>query len=231
MQLKTILNRVEKHKSFVYGKVRFRRKSGRLSLAVSLRPRRGSRPVCAGCGHRGPQYDRLAPRRFEFVPWWGLAVYFVYRMRRVDCRRCGVKLERVPWGNGRCRLTTTYRWFLAAWAKRLAWQEVGTVFYTSWQSVFRSVQYAVFWGIMHRKWEMGSARANHLKERHDHAGKKRRWEKQFQRTERECQRVAPAAKWPPLHHRPACGHPFQQKARSLNHEIGRGTAEARAGRK
>src|SRR5438270_11502433 len=91
MQLKTILNRVEKHKSFVYGKVRFRRKSGRLSLAVSLRPRRGSRPVCAGCGHRGPQYDRLAPRRFEFVPLWGLAVYFVYRMR------CGLP---AVWGQG-----------------------------------------------------------------------------------------------------------------------------------
>jgi transposase len=152
MQLKTILNRVEKHKSFVYGKIRFGQRRGRLSLLVNLRPRRGSRPVCAGCGRRGPQYDRLAARRFEFVPVWGLAVYFVYCMRRVDCRRCGVKVEQVPWGEGRCHLTKTYRWFLAAWAKRLAWQEVAAVFNTSWQSVFRSVRYAVFWGIVHRKW-------------------------------------------------------------------------------
>jgi len=152
MQLKTILNRVEKHKSFVYGKVRWRERSGRLGLEVRVRPRRGSRPVCAGCGRRGPQYDRLPPRRFQFVPLWGLAVYFVYRMRRVDCRRCGVRVERVPWGDGRCHLTKTYRWFLAAWARRLAWQEVATVFHTSWQSVFRSVRYAVFWGIVHRKW-------------------------------------------------------------------------------
>jgi transposase len=152
MQLQTILNRVAKHKSFVYGKVRFGPTAGRLSLLVSLRPRRGSRPVCTGCGHRGPVYDRLAPRRFQFVPFWGLAVYFVYRMRRVDCRRCGVKVERVPWGDGRCHLTKTYRWFLADWAKRLAWQEVATVFHTSWQSVFRSVRYAVFWGAVHREW-------------------------------------------------------------------------------
>lgn len=152
MQLKTILNRVEKHKSFVYGKVRFGLKGGRLSLAVSLRPRRKSRPVCSGCGRRGPQYDRLAARRFEFVPLWGLAVFFVYRMRRVDCRRCGVKVEQVPWGDGRCHLTKTYRWFLAGWAKRLAWQEVATVFHTSWQSVFRSVRHAVMWGVVHRKW-------------------------------------------------------------------------------
>ncbi len=152
MQLKTILNRVEKYKSFVYGKVKCRRSQGQLSLFVQLRPRRGSRPVCSGCGRRGPQYDHLKPRRFEFVPLWGLAVYFVYRMRRVNCQRCGVRVERVPWGKGRCHLTNTYRWFLAAWAKRLSWQEVATVFHTSWQSVFRSVRYAVMWGIVHRKW-------------------------------------------------------------------------------
>ncbi len=152
MQLKTILNRVEKHKSFVYGKVRFGQRRGRLSLLVHLRPRRGSRPVCSDCGRRGTMYDRLTARRFEFVPLWGMAVYFVYRMRRVDCRRCGVKVERVPWGDGQCHLTKTYRWFLAAWAKRLSWQEVATVFHTSWQSVFRSVRHAVFWGVVHRKW-------------------------------------------------------------------------------
>src|SRR5579863_4906394 len=44
MQLKTILNRVEKHKSFVYGKVQWRHDQGRLSLHVKVRPRRGSRP-------------------------------------------------------------------------------------------------------------------------------------------------------------------------------------------
>jgi transposase len=153
MQLKTILNRVQKHKSFVYGTVRMRRIKGRLSLEVRIHPRKNSRPVCSGCARCGPQYDRLAsPRRFEFVPLWGIAVFFVYRMRRVDCRRCGVKVEKVPWGHGRSRLTTTYRWFLASWAKRLSWQEVADVFHTSWQSVFRSVRLAVLWGIIHRKW-------------------------------------------------------------------------------
>lgn len=152
MQLKTILNRVQKHKSFVYGKVRARRIKGRLSLEVRIRPRKNSRPVCSGCDRRGPRYDRLEPRRFEFVPLWGMAVFFVYRMRRVDCRQCGVKVEKVPWAHGRSRLTTTYRWFLAAWAKRLSWQETADVFHTSWQSVFRSVRMTVIWGILHRKW-------------------------------------------------------------------------------
>jgi transposase len=152
MQLKTILNLVQKYKSFVYGKVRRRRIDGRPALLVWIHPRKNGRPICSGCARRGPQYDRLAPRRFEFVPLWGLAVYFVYRMRRVDCPQCGVKVEQVPWARGRSRLTTTYRWFLASWAKRLSWQEVADVFHTSWQSVFRSVRLAVFWGIVHRKW-------------------------------------------------------------------------------
>jgi transposase len=152
MQLKTILNRVEKYKSFVYGKVRLSKPRGRLKLDIQMRPRRGSRPVCSGCGRRGPQYDRQPARRFEHVPLWGIAVWFVYRMRRVNCPRCGVKVEQVPWADGKCRQTVSYRFFLSAWAKRLAWQEVATVFRTSWQTVYRSVETAVMWGLLNRKW-------------------------------------------------------------------------------
>ena len=152
MQLKTILNHVEKHKSFVYGAIQFCGKGDDLVIEVSIQPRQNSRPVCSGCGKPGPQYDRLKPRRFEFVPLWAIAVYFVYRMRRVDCPDCGVTVERVPWGDGQCHLTKTYRWFLAAWAKRLSWQEVAVVFGTSWQSVFRSVRHAVIWGVLNRPW-------------------------------------------------------------------------------
>ena len=79
-----------------------------------------SRPICSGCGRKGPGYDRLPPRRFEFVPLWQIAVFFVYAMRRVDCPRCGVTVEQVPWAEGKCTLTTTFRWFLARWAKRLS---------------------------------------------------------------------------------------------------------------
>jgi hypothetical protein len=55
-------------------------------------------------------------------------------------------------------LTTTYQWFLAAWAQRLAWQQVADIFHTSWQSVYRSVQRAVAWGLAHRNLEDRSHR-------------------------------------------------------------------------
>ena len=89
MQVKTILNRVEKHASFVYGDARWV-DGDPPRLEIPIRPRRGSRPVCSGCGRRGPRYDRLAVRRFQFVPFWGILVFFLYAMRRVDCKRCGV---------------------------------------------------------------------------------------------------------------------------------------------
>ena len=149
MLIKTILNRIQKHRGFVYGTVQLEEQVSGLALTVDLVPHRRNRPRCAGCAQPGPVYDRLAPRRFEFVPLWGLRVFFVYMMRRVDCPHCGVTVEQVPWADGKHQLTTTYQWFLARWAKRLSWQEVARVFDTSWDQVFRAVALAVAWGRDH----------------------------------------------------------------------------------
>ena len=152
MHLKTILNRVEHYKSFVYGAMRLREVNGRLQIDVKIRPRANGRPVCSGCHRVRPCYDRLPPRRFEFVPLWAIPVFFIYAMRRVNCPQCGgVKVEEVPWGDGKCTLTRTYRWFLAGWAKRLSWKETAEAFQTSWDKVFRAVKYAVSWGLVHRE--------------------------------------------------------------------------------
>lgn len=149
MQLKAILNRVEKQRSFVYVSARFIERSD-LAIEVDVRPRVNSRPRCSGCGRIRPGYDTLPTRRFEFVPLWGIAVFLVYAMRRVDCTVCGVRSEVVPWASGKNHLTDTYAWFLARWAKRLSWQEVAEVFHTSWPKVFRSVKMAVEWGRAHQ---------------------------------------------------------------------------------
>lgn len=150
MRLQTILNRVERYKSFVYGAARWDTDGSEPTLVIPVRPRKGSRPVCAGCGRRCAGYDRLAARRFEYVPLWGLLVFFEYRMRRVDCPHCGVRVEHVPWCDGKHQLTTSYRWFLARWARRLSWSEVAAIFRTSWDSVCRGVEHAVAWGLEHR---------------------------------------------------------------------------------
>lgn len=149
MQLKTILNRVQKFKSFVYTAVRWAEHAGKPVLEVEVQPRANGRGVCSSCERPGPGYDRLASRRFEFVPLWGIKVFLVYAPRRIDCRDCGVRVERLPWASGKHRLTDAYAWFLARWARRLSWQEVAEVFSSSWDSVFRSVALAVHWGRAH----------------------------------------------------------------------------------
>ena len=117
---------------------------------MRIEPRANGRPICSKCGKQRPGYDRLAARRFEFVPLWNIAVFFLYAMRRVNCPICGVTVERVPWSDGKEHLTTSYRWFLARWARRLSWTETAAAFNTTWEHVFRSVKYAVHWGIAHR---------------------------------------------------------------------------------
>ena len=120
MLLKTILNRIERHKSFVYGDDRIIEEGDRLAIEIDVKPRANGRPVCSGCGFPGACHGRMPqPRRFEYVPLWGMAVYLVYTMRRVNCPACGVKVERVPWAEGKEQLTTSYKWFLASWAKRI----------------------------------------------------------------------------------------------------------------
>lgn len=153
MQLKTILNRVEPCKSFVYGNARWREKGSWLAVEVPVRARNNGRPICSGCGQPGAGYDTLPERRFEFVPLWGMAVYFLYAMRRVNCPACGVKVERVPWAEGKSPMTTRFQWFLAKWAKRMCWKDVATTFHVGWDQVYTAVKHAVSWGLAHRELE------------------------------------------------------------------------------
>lgn len=155
MLLKTLLNRVHPVKGFVYEKdelvVDAAAPNG-VRIEAHLRARAGSQGVCSICGRRGPTYDHLPPRSFDFVPLWGIAVVLVYALRRIDCRRCGVKVEAVPWcdAGSKSPMTKAMAVFLARWARRLSWQEVADVFWVSWESVFRAVEQVVSYGLAHR---------------------------------------------------------------------------------
>lgn len=152
MLIKTILNRLEKFKSFVYGRTYIKTIEGQEALIVELNARRNSRGICSSCGKACASYDDPA-RYYEYVPLWGIRVYFHYRPRRVNCKRDGIHVEQLPWSEGKEHLTKSYQLFLSTWAKRLSWKEVSEVFKTSWESVFRSVKWVVNYGLLHRDWE------------------------------------------------------------------------------
>jgi transposase len=140
---------VHQIKGFVYGEVRWSEWSGEVSLEVEVKPRKGNRGTCSGCGKKRAGYDTRERRRFELIPFWGIRVFLLYTMRRVNCPVCGVKVEKVPWAEGKNEITTVYQWFLAQWAKRLSWQEVAEAFHTSWYYVQGAVEMAVEWGRSH----------------------------------------------------------------------------------
>ena len=149
MNLITILNRCHRFKGFKYEKAWFGNQE-RLVIEVFVKPRKGSKPRCGLCGRRCSGYDSLPARHFEFIPIWGFAVFLCYRRRRVNCMRCGIVAELLPWAQGKHHLTTAYMQFLANWARKLSWLEVARSFRTSWEKVHHSVAWIVRWGLDHR---------------------------------------------------------------------------------
>jgi transposase len=148
MRVITLLNHCHHFPGFVYEKARVC--PDNKVIEIDIRPRRGTKPVCSGCHQPGPGYDHLGVRHFEFVPFWGFLVHFVYRMRRVNCKTCGVRVEEIPWATGKHQLTKAYMLFLAHWARMLSWQETANAFRTSWDKVCQAVEYVVTWGLEHR---------------------------------------------------------------------------------
>jgi len=156
MQLKTLFNFAEKYKGYVYDRFELDRDAcdgdvPRPTLRVHIRPAKRSKGLCSRCGEPGPTYDNLPVRSWETVPLWGIVVLFLYAMRRIQCARCGIIVEKVPWAPGKRRITDSFAWFLAAWAKRMSWMEVARAFHVSWDCVYNAVRMAVDYGLEHRR--------------------------------------------------------------------------------
>jgi transposase len=67
-------------------------------VVFDVRPRR-KKPRCGGCGKRAPGYDRREPRQWRHLNLGATRIWLRYAPRRVECARCGVVNEQVPWGS------------------------------------------------------------------------------------------------------------------------------------
>jgi transposase len=153
MLIKTLLNQLEKFKSFVYKKVRLQDMYGKMSVVISIKARKNSKGTCMDCGKSCGTYDTQPTRHYEYVPIWAIPVYFEYAPRRVNCPVHGIHVEQIPWAIGKEQMTTSYKLFLSTWAKRLSWKDVARVFNTTWNSVFRAIKSVVDYGLEHRDWD------------------------------------------------------------------------------
>jgi transposase len=150
MHIESILRRLQPIRGFVYTGARWAGTARAPEIWVHIHARKGSDGICSGCFKKRPGYDTLTTRHFQFVPLWAITVFLVYALRRVDCKRCGVTVEAVPWASGKMQTTHALVWFLSSWAKALSWKETARRFRTSWDTVYRSVEHAVRWGLEHR---------------------------------------------------------------------------------
>ena len=105
MLIKTLLNKVERFKSFIYGDSKLMAVGSNEALVIDIKPRRNSKPECPECGKRGKMYDTQPVRLFEYVPIWSFKVYFRYAPRRVCCPHHGIKVEALPWAYGKEQMT------------------------------------------------------------------------------------------------------------------------------
>jgi len=123
-------------------------------VEISLDIRKGWRLPCRSCGTLGRVRDRLATRTWKHVPLWGIPVTLRYAPARVRCLKCGaIRVEDIPWSQGKCQLSTGLIWLLASWSKLLAWDQVARLFRVHWNTVAAAVRQAVAYGLEHR--EMG----------------------------------------------------------------------------
>ena len=106
-------------------------------LVLDVEPKTRT-PYCAGCGRSvRAVYDRRA-RRWRHLDFAGMAVWLRYVIRRVDCPRCGVTTELVPWAEPGVWFTYPFEQLTAYLAQRadqttvcklmrIAWSTAGTI--------------------------------------------------------------------------------------------------------
>jgi len=153
LEVKTVLNRIQHFVGFVYQDVRLCSSRGKLRIEARIEPHGGMRARCSECRRPAPGYDRLPERWWLFVSLWGGVTWFLYAPRRVECPEHGVVVEHIPWSEGKRPITTAMMGFLARWARHLSWRQTARAFQTSWEAVYRSVEWFVQWGLARRSLE------------------------------------------------------------------------------
>src|SRR2546427_11409381 len=73
-----------------------------------------------------------------------------YRPRRVQCPRCGLRVEDFPWAEPWARVSTSLANAVASLARDLSWQATARHYGLNWKSVATIVKRAVAYGLRHR---------------------------------------------------------------------------------
>ncbi len=111
-------------------------------LYLHVRPS-WKRPRCGECGKKASGYDRQPLRSWRHLSWGRAVVRLLYAPRRVECPKCGVRTEKVPWAEGNSRFTLDFEEMAAYLAQATDKTRVTKLMGISWQSVGKIVERVV----------------------------------------------------------------------------------------
>ena len=107
---------------------------------------------CGVCRQRCRKVHSLRKaREWRDLSMRKLPLKLRYRPRRVECPRCGLRVEDFPWTEPWARVTTALSNAVARLARELSWQGTARQYGLNWKSVAAIVKRAVQYGLRHRK--------------------------------------------------------------------------------
>ena len=107
---------------------------------------------CGVCGKRCLRvHSVLKERDWKDLSMRKSRLILRYRTRRVDCPRCGVRVEAVPWAEPWARVTRALSNAVAGLARELSWQGTARQYGLNWKTVAGIVKRAVRYGLKNRK--------------------------------------------------------------------------------
>lgn len=78
-------------------------------LLIRIERRGPRRYPCSGCGGRVSRVRSVRDRTWDDLPWAAHPVTLIYAQRRIRCRRCGIRTERIEFAEPKARVTRRLR--------------------------------------------------------------------------------------------------------------------------
>ena len=107
---------------------------------------------CGVCRQRCREvYDIRGEPEWRDLSMRKLPLKLRYRPRRVECPRCGIRVEDFPWAEPWARVTTALANAVAVLARELSWEGTAREYGLNWKSVATIVKRAVRYGLKNRQ--------------------------------------------------------------------------------
>lgn len=100
-------------------------------------------PYCGCCGKKVPHVYDQRERTWRHLDFAGLEVRLRYSIRRVECERCGMVTELVPWAEPNSGFTRPFEEFVGYLAQRTNKTTIASMLGVAWRTVGRIVERVV----------------------------------------------------------------------------------------